>query len=607
VYLDTVRPPQAEKILREALRVTDGLEDRNARARVLELLAENKLNVGKADEAEQLRAQARALREEGPSEDVLSVRVKLRTGRLDEAREILETWAREEHGKPHAPRSHRETLLVLSLIYAMQGDAAQAYRAAQAGIALGAQFASPFVTAVGQMRLGHAQQIFGYLNAAIHAYENAIALGDQLAVRRLRAEAMWGLTRANGYRGNLNVAQRNAAEGIQVAKSAGDIWLSGLIQIALGASQTLAHRPRDAIETLDDALAAMRSCGDVFGQCAARVWLALAHWQCAPRQRERALAHLEKAFALAQPRRYDYLFTTRTLLGLHDARMIVPLLIEMRQHSKLAAYATQLLTAMGLAHLTNHPGYQLRVQTFGAFRVWRGENEILAREWQRKKAKQLMQLFITRRGRLSEREEIFELLYRDVPAETAARDFKVALNALNHALQPERGESEPAFIARVESAYGLRAEADVWIDADEFTQLLARVDQAEDDAALDTYRRALALYHDDFLIADARYEDWAIAERERLLALYLRAADRLAAQLFARGTFDECIAWCEKILARDRCWEHAYRLMMQAYAARGDRAQVRRVFEQCKRVLRDELEVDPSAATVEVYRRVVSG
>ncbi len=138
-------------------------------------------------------------------------------------------------------------------------------------------------------------------------------------------------------------------------------------------------------------------------------------------------------------------------------------------------------------------------------------------------------------------------------------------------------------------------------------RLLARADKENGDAALDLLRNALALYQDDYLLVDARYEDWAIAERERLLALYLRAADRLAAELLARGAFDECIAWCEKILARDHCWEHAYRLMMRAYAARGDRAQARRVYEQCVRVLREELDVEPSNVTVEVLKQAVSG
>ena len=613
VYLDTVNAARAEDLLQQALRLSDGTDDRLAHARMLELFAENKLNMGKVAEEEQLREQARTLREEGPSEDELSVRVKLRTGRLDEAREILTSWANTERGHLHPPRSHRETLLILSLIDAMQGRADDAFATAQEGIELGAQLASPFVSAVGQMRLGHAYQIRGAFAAAIQCYEEAIAIGDRLVVRRTRAEAMWGLTRAHGYSGDLKSARRDAAEGIEVAQSAGDAWLVALIQIALGGSQVLAQHYRDAVETLGDALAAMRSCGDPFGQTAARLWLALAQWYA--RQRERALTQLDDALTTAQTPRYDYLFTTRTLLGMPDVRMLAPLLLAARQRGKHAAYSARLLGALGLENVTTHPGYQLRVQTLGAFRVWRGAVEVSARDWSRKKAKQLAQLFLTRRGRLIEREEIFELLWRDEASDAAARAFKVALNALNRALEPERypplspraqGKvmDDPSFIAREESAYGWRVGADAWIDTDEFSQLIARADAADGEGALDRLRRALALYHDDYLIAEARYEDWAIAERERLLALYLRAADHLAAELLARGAFDECIAWCEKILARDRCWEHAYRLMMRAYAQRGDCAQARRVFERCVRALREELEVEPSEATRAVLKEI---
>jgi ATP/maltotriose-dependent transcriptional regulator MalT len=62
VYLDTVRPAQAESLLEEAQRLIDETVDREARARMLELLAENKLNLGKPAEAERLRVEARALR-----------------------------------------------------------------------------------------------------------------------------------------------------------------------------------------------------------------------------------------------------------------------------------------------------------------------------------------------------------------------------------------------------------------------------------------------------------------------------------------------------------------------------------------------------------------
>jgi ATP/maltotriose-dependent transcriptional regulator MalT/DNA-binding SARP family transcriptional activator len=603
VYLDTLRPMQAEKLLQEALRLNDRLDDRAARARLLELLAENKLNIGKAEEAERLRAQARDLKEEGPSEDVLSVRVQLRTGHLDQARLALENLARAEKGQLHPPRGHRETLLILSLIDSLQGQADAAFEHAQEGIALGTRLDSPFITAVGKMRLGHALQLRGQLREAMRCYEEAVVLGDQLAVRRTRAEACWGMTRAHGLAGDLESARGFADEGIRIASDTGDTWLTGLVQIAWGASLALARRYREANDLFDDALAAFRSCGDNFGRAATRLWLARVSWRL--NQRERALTHLDDALTLASASRYDYLFTARTLLGFDDARAIVPLLLETRRRGGHIAYSARLLAAMDLGQVTAHPGYQLRVQTLGAFAVARGGSEVTDHEWQRRKARQLFQLLVTQRGKMLQREEIFEQLWRTEPPDAAARDFRVTLNALNRALEPERSSDDaPSFVVRDGNACGLRAGADLWIDADEFARLIARADKSAGDDALALYRRALALYHGDYL-PDARYDDWASAERERLLALYLRAADRLAQELLERGDDAECLEWCERILARDPCWEHASRMLMRVYARRGDRVQVRRVFERCASALKEETDLQPSPATAELYRQLL--
>ncbi|MGQ9489629.1 MAG: tetratricopeptide repeat protein [Anaerolineae bacterium] len=199
VYLDTVRPAEAEKLLQEAVRLSERIPDRQARARLLDLLAENKLNTGKPAEAEQLHREARLLREEGPTEDTLSVRAEIRTGRLDEAQQILEAWAAAERqearqGHYHPPRFHRETVLLLALIHVLRGRPEQAYALANEGIALGERLNSPFVTAVAHMRLGHAIQLLGNTarspggqgergpqprpaNQAIRCYETAIAIG----------------------------------------------------------------------------------------------------------------------------------------------------------------------------------------------------------------------------------------------------------------------------------------------------------------------------------------------------------------------------------------------------------------------------------------------
>lgn len=649
IYLDTVRPAQAEHLLQEALRLSDGTPDREARARLLDLMAENKLNLGKPEEAEALRREAEMLRNEAPTDDTLGARVKLRTGKLGQARQALVALADAEQraakaapeGLAGPPRGHRETVLLLSLVEAFMGQSERSHALARQGIALGERLESPFITAVGHMRLGHALQLGpstgerinptplppplrkasrAAYSEAISWYRSAIALGDRIAVRRTRTEAMWGMTRAYGYSGDLERAAQCAAEGIETAVEAGDIWLVGLASLALGASYTQAGQAEAALESLTNALSAFRNCNDTFGRAAARLWMSLAYLDQASQGAAGAMSHfltsIEATLGLCEANGYDFLFTGPSLLGPPDERRLAPLLIEARSRQVHPAYAQHLLGLMGIPEIRAHPGYRLTVQALGAFRVWRGSEEIAGREWQRDKARQLFQLLLAERGsnrggRWLQRDQIVERLWPQLAPEAAVRDFKVALNALNKALEPASTAASRAFyfVEREGTAYRLRPEADLWVDAAEFEALCERglraaaSNGAADDDALAALRDALDLYSDDYL-PDALYDDWAGEQRERLLALYLRAADRLAEALIERGQIEEALDLCAAILARDSCWEHAYPLMMRAYAAQGNRAHALRVYARCVEVLRAELDAPPSAETTRLFRRL---
>ncbi len=470
VYLDTVRPAQAESLLEEALRLIDRVDDRAARARLLELLAENKLNMGKPAEAEQLRLDAAQLRFEGAGEDALSVRVKLRTGRLDEAASILEGWeeaerAAAQRGVPREPRSHRETLLILSLIRSFRGDPSGARRMAEDAVTLGLQLDSPFITAVAQTRLGHATQLRPQPSdsmiaapeppspdESLRCYRQSIELGDRISVRRTRCEAMWGLTRAYGFFGDLASAEATAAEGAEIGLWAGDPWIVALIDLALGASRLLAGHNADAIGPLQRSLAGLRDCGDPFGRAAARLWLALGY--LALNQHEHLYPCLDDLLTLCESHGYEFLFTSPSLLGPPDRRRLVPLLLWAQAHSLHPAYAGQLLREMGVPLVKVHPGYQLRVQTLGAFRVWRGDEEVAQREWQRDKARQLFQLLLAQRNRWLQRERLTETLWPELDPDAAARDFKVALNCLIRALEPAHAPDTPfVYVEREGSVY----------------------------------------------------------------------------------------------------------------------------------------------------------
>ncbi|HRA55695.1 MAG TPA: BTAD domain-containing putative transcriptional regulator [Thermoflexales bacterium] len=619
VYLDTVQPARAESLLLESMRLSGG-DAPAEHARMLEMLAENRLNAGHPEDAERLRSEAQAARGGPPVEDTLSVRIKLRTGRIDEARGILEGWLAGERagiarGEEPPPRSHRETMLVLSLIDSLRGEAGRALALAEEGIALSERLDAPFMTAVARARLGHAQQLNpATRDAAIDNYQTAMGLAERLAVRRFRAEPLWGLTRAYGLAGDLPAARRAAGEGIEIARWAGDAWMAAHIQMALGASLAAAGQSREALAWLEPAGQGFAGCGDVFGVACADVWRGLAHLD--RQQIPEAVACADAALSAGAAGGYEFLWLRPTLIGPTNSRRLVPLLIETRRSGQQAAAAARMLERIGLPNLERHPGYALRVQTLGAFRTWRGEQEIEPREWQRDKARQLFQLFLTARGQPLQREAITERLWPSLSQEAAQRDFKVALNAMYKALEPARPADAPsAYIARDGTAYWLREEADLVIDALTFERdcetALSRLDVIAMGgpaftSAIEALETALAAYRGEYL-PEALYDDWARAQRERLLALYLRGSERLAAARLVLGQPDAALRLCEAIVARDPCWEGAYRLMMAAQAALGNRAQALRAYQRCADALRAELNVAPSPATEAVRARVEAG
>ena len=611
VYLDTVRPLQAESLLQEALRLIDGQQDKQERARVLELLAENKLNRGELAEAEALWQQARALRNEGPGEGDLDARVRLRTGRLAEARELLERRAAAERNADwHSrnPRAHRETLLVLSLIYAFQGEAAPALACAEEGIRVGQILASPFVEAVGYIRRGHALLLSeqpGALEEAERSYRQALHLAASLDLHRLEVEANWGLALLFGYhRGDLAAADRHARLGMDVGLRAGDEWISALTAVTLGASGALARQHDTATRWLGHAAASFRRCGDTFLLAVAHFWQA---WLCHERRDPDGQArHMAEALDLVQAHDYGFLLTRRTLLGPPDPQSAIPLLLAASHPAASVA-----LAQLGLSGLDYHPGYTLRVQTLGAFRVWRSTEEVPDAAWQRRKARQLFQLLLTRRGEFLQKEEICDLLWPEQSQAQAEAAFKVTLNALCKALEPARPPQAPSFfVTRREATYGLNPSAAIDVDADRFARLATagrREAEAGDAAcASATLRGALALYQGDYL-PDSLYEPWSSDERERLRLLYLSTACDLARLLAQREDWNAVIDICERILARDNCWEEAYRLMMVAYDRLGNRAQALRAYQQCVRCLRDELDAEPMPETTAVYREILRG
>jgi DNA-binding SARP family transcriptional activator len=317
-----------------------------------------------------------------------------------------------------------------------------------------------------------------------------------------------------------------------------------------------------------------------------------------------------------------------------------------------------------LADFPDYTGLQaaLRVQTLGGFRVWRDKIEVESADWGREKAVQLVQFLITVGRQYLHKEQIIDRLWPELDADKGDRDFKVALNSANKALDPDREpRSEPRFLRRHGLAYGLDMDQ-IWLDSDIFEQLIEVGNQACDRArqgathsletvggqeppagvipprarssalwlrtgtsaaekpavesmeseadehlyrAIACYEEAVRLYHGDFL-PERRYEDWTSAMRERLQVLALSTMTTLAGLIFTSNSL-ESLRLTQRVLTIDPVWEDAYRVQMRAFAAQGNRPMALRTYARCVEKLKQEFGVEPLPETQALYEEIRRG
>jgi LuxR family maltose regulon positive regulatory protein len=598
VYLDTVRPSAAGPLLRRALRLVDRA-DRKGRAHLLGLLAENSANHGDLDRAQRIRRAAEAL--EGDFAGPPDPRMRVRQGRLAEARALAERELRREESDPGrgVPRSHRESTAILAWIAAFEGEAENARAYAERALARGRELGAPIVEALALCRLGH-----GWMTGSEHsveralaAYRESLALSERLGVDRFRAEALLGMVVLHGQAGRIEQARSSAREALSILDDAGDRYLAAVVWLALGAAGVRADHP-DATEWLDRGTHLAARSGDGYCLCVAELWraaLAFRHETWAAFD-----VAIGRALVTADEQGNSFLLTAHPFLGIKDPAELTAILQAAIRRDAQAPLARRMLLELRPAGAggCDVPDAPYRVALLGSFRLWHHGREVPAEAWSRDKALGLFQLLVVNRGRGLHREQIQEALWPGARPDASALSLRVALSALHRAVEPDRARDElPRLVRREGTSLRLDTEL-VWTDVDEFTSLVrqARVADAagHHEQAIDVLRRALDLYRGD-LLEERPYAEWAEEERRSLRDTHLRAASRAAELMVEVEAYDDALEVCDRLLARDPCCEAAYAQQARAHLGLGNRALALRACERCVATLREELDLDPSA------------
>ncbi len=244
----------------------------------------------------------------------------------------------------------------------------------------------------------------------------------------------------------------------------------------------------------------------------------------------------------------------------------------------------------------------LRVGLLGRFRAERTDVGQTISDWQRRSAKTLFKILAVQPGHTVHREQIIDILWSGVDAESALNSFGKALHAARRALEPELPRRQDSAYLRLADAMLVLNTEHVVVDADQFEQLAEDAIRRRDVRA---YEAALAAYGGELLPED-RYESWCAERRGVLAELRLRLLLETAEVLERQGTYNDAAERLREVLLQDPAREVAHRHLMRLYAQMGTPDQAVRQFHVCQDVLRRELDLAPQPETVSLYDEIVA-
>lgn len=141
-----------------------------------------------------------------------------------------------------------------------------------------------------------------------------------------------------------------------------------------------------------------------------------------------------------------------------------------------------------------------------------------------------------------------------------------------------------------------------WREDAPYTLDVADFESAVAEGSPRSLRAAVEMYAGDLL--PGCYDEWILPERERLRQAYHGAQERLADWLEKAGEHEEAALHARRLLMHDPLREETHRQLMRLCALRGDGSGVVRAYRDCAAVLRDELGVEPSPPTRDLFERL---
>lgn len=248
----------------------------------------------------------------------------------------------------------------------------------------------------------------------------------------------------------------------------------------------------------------------------------------------------------------------------------------------------------------------LKISLFGRFRICYAERVVKGPQFRR--SQELLSYLLLNCNRPFPREVLATLFWEEAELPQARKYLRQALWHIQTILRNTVGIVAKDLLILESDWVQLNTIDGLSLDVAIFEQSYQRCQgtRGEDltDSQLINLQHAVQLYCGDLL--EGCYRDWCVFERERLQNCYLTALRKLVSYYDKQEQVDYGVAHAERILRHDPADEQAHYYLMHLHWIAGRRTKAIRQYQCCKKVLAEELGIQPAERTKMLYERIRS-
>jgi DNA-binding SARP family transcriptional activator len=246
---------------------------------------------------------------------------------------------------------------------------------------------------------------------------------------------------------------------------------------------------------------------------------------------------------------------------------------------------------------------KLSVSLLGGFSVTLDGRSITG--FESNKVRALLAYLVTESDRAHSREKLAALLWPDMPDQTARSNLRYALSNLRKAIGDVY--ASPPVLCITNQTVQLNLDGNLEADVLTFSRQLA-----QSPPGLSNLEEAMRVYQGDFLDgfyigSDSAFEEWMVLKREQLRRQALETLHHLAQAYQENGDLPNALTIGWRLVDLEPWSEESHRELMLLLAWSGRRAAALSQYETCRRVLAEELNVEPSAETIRIYEQIRDG